>query len=72
MNTKYEFEPHECEETGVWYCRKLVYMSSPEQYGEFESEWRCQISCNALNQIDSNIELLKKFYNIKLEVREVK
>jgi hypothetical protein len=69
--TNYQFEPHYDEENG-WYCRKLVYMSSPEQYGEFDDEFSCRLSCNTLNQIDFNIELLKKFYNIKLEVREVK
>jgi hypothetical protein len=70
--TKYEFEPTYCEETGVWYCRKLVYMSSPEQYGEFGNELKCKQACVSLNRVEHYIKLLKKHFNIKLEVREVK
>jgi hypothetical protein len=72
MNTKYEFEPHQCEETGVWYCRKLVNMSLPEQYGEFEDKADCEVTCDRLNEINEYLDFLKTYHNIKLEVREVK
>ena len=70
--TKYEFEPHQCEETGAWYCRKLVYMSSPKVFGEFDNEADCQTACNYLNSIDKDIGALYRLMNLMLEVREVK
>jgi hypothetical protein len=69
---EYKFEPRYHDEAGYWYCEKLVYMSLPEAYGEFEDEFWCSHACSTLNQAELSIKMLKDHFNINLRLTEVK
>jgi hypothetical protein len=68
----HKFTPRYHDEAGYWYCEKLVHMSLPECYGEFEDEFKARLACNCLEQIESNFETLSKYFNINLRLTEVK
>jgi hypothetical protein len=70
--SSYKFEPEYCPENGFWYCEKLVYMSLPECYGEFDKEEDCKGACYVLNELFDYLFILKNNYNINLRLTEVK
>lgn len=70
--SKYKFEPRYHDEAGFWYCEKMIYMSLPECYGEFEDDAECEVACYKLNEINEYLDFLKENYNINLRLTGVK
>lgn len=66
------FNPAENEETGEWTCRKYIGASDPCDLGTFNDELMCRMACTHLNILDGSLKILRKNFNLDLQIKEIK